>query len=98
MTPKGKYLFPEIHPSQYGESHRRRNLFLPRNLKAKSTDERLKGESQDHAHKIILKWAEMESSGKLEKRKETELEGEFITEIFGEALGTRVGVSVAGGE
>jgi hypothetical protein len=91
VNPKGKYLFPEeIHPSQYGESHRRRNLFLPRNLKACSTDQRLRGEAQEQAHKIILKWAEMESSGKLEKRKETELEGEFLTQVFGEALGYKL--------
>jgi len=44
VTPKGKDLFPEeIHPSRYGESHRRRNLFLPRDLKAKSSDYRLRG-------------------------------------------------------
>jgi hypothetical protein len=32
----------------------------------------------------------MESSGKLEKRKETELEGEFLTQVFGEALGYKL--------
>ncbi len=86
-TNKGNYLFPEIHPSRYGESHRRRNLFLPRDLKGKSTDQRLRGESQEQAHKIILKWADMESSGKLEEQKETAIEGEFLKEVFGEALG-----------
>ena len=89
-TGKGKYLFPEIHPSRYGESHRRRNLFLPRDLKAKSTDQRLRGKSQEEAHKIIIKWAEMESSGKLEEQKETAIEGEFLKEVFGEALGYKL--------
>lgn len=90
MTPKGKYLFSEIHPSRYGESHRRRNLFLPAKLKVASADKRLQDKEQDKAYEIILKWAEMESSGKLEKRKETELEGEFLTQVFGEALGYKL--------
>ncbi len=83
-------MFPETHPSRYGESHRRRNLFLPRNLQSASTDKRLEGDSYNKAHEIILKWADLESSGKLEKHKETELEGEFITQVFGEALGYKL--------
>jgi hypothetical protein len=90
LTPKGKYLFQEIHPSRYGESHRRRNLFLPGKLKAGSTDQRLQGEEQERAHKIILKWAEMESSGKLEEQKETAIEGEFLKDVFGEGLGYKM--------
>ena len=90
MTPKDKYLFQEIHPSRYGESHRRRNLFLPGKLKAGSTDQRLQGEEQDRAYKIILKWAEMESSGKLEEQKETAIEGEFLKDVFGEGLGYKL--------
>jgi hypothetical protein len=90
VTPKDKYLFREIDPSRYGESHRRRDLFLPGKLKERSTDHRLRGELQEQAYKIILNWIELESSGKLEKRKETELEGEFITQIFGEALGYKL--------
>jgi len=90
VTPKGKYLFSETNPIRYGESHRRRNLFLPGKLKERSTDQRLRGESQERAYKIILKWAELESNGKLEKKKETELEGEFLTQVFGEALGYKL--------
>jgi len=91
VTPKGKYLFPEeIHPSRYGESHRRRNLFLPRKLKEHSNDQRLRGESRERAYKIILKWAEMESSGKLAEQNETAIEGEFLKEVFGEGLGYKL--------
>ena len=91
MTPKGKCLFPEeIHPSRYGESHRRRNLFLPRKLKEHSNDQRLRGESRERAYKIILKWAEMESSGKLAEQNETAIEGEFLKEVFGEGLGYKL--------
>lgn len=90
MTPKGTYLFPEAHPARYGESHRRRNLFLPSKLKAGATDKRLEGKARDRAYEIILKWADLESSGKLEKRNEIQLEGEFLTQIFGEALGYKL--------
>lgn len=90
MTPKGKGLFPEDHPSRYGQSYRRRNLFLPRYLKQGAITPLLRGNQQDRAHEIIVKWADLDSSGKLEKRKETEVEGEFLTQIFGEALGYKL--------
>ena len=35
----------------------------------------------------MVKWADLESSGKLLKKKETALEGEFLAEVFGQALG-----------
>jgi len=35
----------------------------------------------------MCKWADIESSGKLDKMKETALEGEFCKDIFGDALG-----------
>ncbi|HLB73406.1 MAG TPA: DNA methyltransferase [Sedimentisphaerales bacterium] len=35
----------------------------------------------------MCKWADIESSGKLDKMKETAIEGEFCKDIFGDALG-----------
>jgi hypothetical protein len=87
MTPKGEHLFPELNKARYGEARRTRHLFLPNLLARESGDKRLEGENQDHAYQIILKWANMESAGKLEPRKETAIESEFLTEVFGEALG-----------
>jgi len=87
MTVKGEGLFPELNPARYGENRRARPLFLPNYLKADSRDNRLKGKAQDNAYEIICRWADLESSGKLEKEKETALEGEFLTHVFGQALG-----------
>jgi hypothetical protein len=85
MTPKGEHLFPELNKARYGESRRLRPLFLPRFLHA--PQKFLEGPDLNRAHKIICKWADIESSGKLEKMKETNIEGEFCKEVFGDALG-----------
>jgi hypothetical protein len=85
MTPKGEHLFPELNKARYGESRRFRPLFLPRFLR--EPQKFLEGPELDRAHEIVCKWAEIESSGKLAKMKETTIEGEFCKEVFGDALG-----------
>jgi hypothetical protein len=80
-------LFPDSNKARYGESRRARPLFLPNILKKESIDNRINGESQNRAYQIILKWADIESSGKLNEMNETAIEGEFCKEIFGESLG-----------
>jgi len=87
MTPKGEHLFPELNKARYGESRCLHPLFLPALLERESHDQRFKGPDQDHAYEIICKWADIESKGKLDKMKETSLEGEFCKDIFGDALG-----------
>lgn len=82
MTPN---LFPESNKARYGEARRFRPLFLPRFLHA--PQKFLEGPELNRAHKIICKWADIESSGKLDKMKETAIEGEFCKEVFGDALG-----------
>jgi type I restriction-modification system DNA methylase subunit len=85
MTPKGEHFWPELNKARYGESRRLRPLFLPRFLQ--TPQKFLEGPEFDHAHEVICKWADIESSGKLEKMKETAIEGEFCKEVFGDALG-----------
>ncbi|MFC1793428.1 Eco57I restriction-modification methylase domain-containing protein [Planctomycetota bacterium] len=85
MTPKGEHLFKEFNKARYGESRRFRPLFLPRLLQ--TPQKFLEGPELNRAHEIICKWADIESSGKLEKMKETAIEGEFCKEVFGDALG-----------
>jgi hypothetical protein len=80
-------LFPDSNKARYGESRRARPLFLPNILKKESIDNRINGENQNRAYQIILKWADIESSGKLNEMNETAIEGEFCKEIFGESLG-----------
>lgn len=89
MTVKEEALFRELNPTRYGENRRARPLFLPNYLKQESHNNLylLKGKSWDQAYEIICRWADLESSGKLEKEKETALEGEFLTQVFGQALG-----------
>ncbi len=81
-------LFPEMYAARYGDSDRRkRRLILPRRLTAAAESTLLRGSEQDHAYEILKKWAELERSGKLEKLSETQIESEFLTEVFGVALG-----------
>jgi len=80
-------LFQEPNRARYGANPDHRNLFLPKYLKEDSRDYRLEGEKQQQAHAILLKWADLESSGKLERKTETALQGEFLAEVFGKALG-----------
>lgn len=87
MAGKEDNLFPKIDTARYGDNRRKRPLFIPNYLKIESQDKRLKGEAQEKAYETILRWADLESNGKLEEEKETSLEGEFITQVFGEALG-----------
>ncbi len=70
------------------EERKRRKLFLPRLLPGWSQGVELETPERDQAHKIILKWADLESAGKLRK-KETSVDAAFLQEVFGEALGYR---------
>ena len=88
MAAKGNVLFPELNTARYGDNRRPRRLFLPKLLESQARDKRfIDNESFANAHKILCKWADLESSGKLQKRKESNLEGEFFAEVFGDALG-----------
>ncbi len=81
-------LFPELNVARYGDAPaRRRGLFLARYLQQAAYDYRLRDKQQEDAHKIIVKWADMESGGRLRLRKESNLEAEFLTEVFGQVLG-----------
>ena len=85
---KEDLLFREMNTARYGDSRRRRRLFLPKLLGGESRDKRVVDNGPfEKAHEIICKWAKLESSGKLQTRKETNIEGEFLTEVFGEVLG-----------
>ncbi|MGD8500149.1 MAG: N-6 DNA methylase, partial [Phycisphaerales bacterium] len=85
MTAKGGHLFPELNKARYGEARRARPLFLPNLLQGPKKF--LEGPKLNRAYEIICKWADIESRGKLQKMKETTIEGEFCKEVFGEALG-----------
>jgi len=76
-----------MDPARYGDNRQKRPLFVQAYLKERSEDNRLQDERQTRAHDIILKWADLESRGALQTQTESNLEGEFLTQVFGEALG-----------
>jgi len=66
-------------------------LFLGRLVDDAGRDKRLDVEPIEEAHAIIIRWADLEKKGRLGKLSETQLEGDFLGEIFGQVLGyTRV--------
>ncbi len=87
MTPKQEHLFGELNTARYGDDRRKRPLFLPGKLREQSRSKLLAGPARDRAYEIMVRWADLESSGRLETQNETALEGEFLTQVFGEALG-----------
>ncbi len=79
-------LFPELHPARNGNGRKRQRLFIPKLLfdasKSKWLDDRI-----EEAHAILVKWADLETSGKLAKKTEKTLHGEFLADVLGRALG-----------
>ncbi len=50
-------------------------------------DAKLEGPAQNRAYEIIKKWADLEKSGELIKKKETAFDAQFLEEIFNRGLG-----------
>ena len=71
MTANQEHLFKEHNKARYGENKHHQNLFLPKYLDKSSLDQRLSNEKQERAYQIAQKWAKLEESGKLSKKKET---------------------------
>ena len=84
---QAEVLIKGMEGARYGESEGHRGLFLPRFLAGDADDFKLRDAAQERAHEIIIRWADLELSGKLGRKKETSLQGEFLTEVFGEGLG-----------
>ncbi len=58
-----------------------------RRILDKAADDRQIDDQIKQAHPILIKWADLESSGRLGKLKETQVQGNFLAEVFGQALG-----------
>lgn len=66
-------------------------LFLGRLVDEAGRAPYLDIEPIEAAHAIVIRWADLEKKGRLGKLSETQLEGDFLAEIFGQVLGyTRV--------
>ena len=77
--------FPEETP-QAVRHPRSERLILPRLLDRAAESRQLEGADLDTAHEILIKWADLESSGQLQKMHENQLQGEFFGDVFGSAL------------
>ncbi len=64
---------------------RHRHLILPRFLNDKAERRPKEDPDLEEAHKILIKWADLESNGYLAK-KEISLDSQFLDEVFGDAL------------
>jgi len=62
-------------------------LVLGRFLKEAATHKLLDDADIDRAHAVLVRWADLESKGRLAKFNETQMQGDFLTQVFGEALG-----------
>jgi len=85
-------LFQEINTSHFGDNLRKRTIFLPKLLEEKTKVNMILFDNEQfrNAHKTFCKWADIESSDKIKQRTESNLEGEFFKEIFGDALGYKL--------
>ena len=86
MNPGQQSLFPDMDGTQFGNG-RRRALILPKLLARAARDVRLQTDAQRQSHDILVRWADLETGGKLLRRKEKTLHGEFLADVFGKALG-----------
>ncbi len=84
----GRGLFEEKVVQLERRIRRQRALFIPHLLrKAVESNPHLKDESYERCYTIILKWADLETSGKLENWTETSVDVLFLKDVFGEGLG-----------
>ncbi len=62
-------------------------MILGRLLDSAGKDKRLDEVALGNAHAVLVKWADLETKGRLGKLRETQLQGDFLAQVFGEALG-----------
>jgi len=80
-----KLFFPESPVAQ--RQPKTDKLILANYLKLAARDMRLDEPELRAGHAILVKWAQLESSGRLRKLNETQMQGDFLAQVFGEALG-----------
>ncbi len=62
-------------------------LILARYLDEEATKKTFDESAISAAHAVLVKWADLETGGTLGKLKETQMQGDFLAEVFGDALG-----------
>jgi len=80
-------LFKDV-PARAARQPKSDRLVLGRLLKEQADRPDLDWEdSIGKAHEILVRWADNERSGRLAKLTETQLQGDFLRDVFGDALG-----------
>ena len=62
-------------------------LILPSFLRDAAADKRFDDDVLRAAHAVLVRWADLESSGRLATLNESQMQGDFLAQVFGEALG-----------
>jgi len=57
-------------------------LILPSFLKDAAEDKRLDEKELKAAHAVLVKWADLETSGRLAELNETQMQGDFLAQVF----------------
>ena len=89
-THNGPGLFDEQERELERRIRRQRAALHPALVREAAESVQLRGEAQDRAHEIVLRWADLETSGRLPEYKETSVDTQFLDQIFGEGLGYQV--------
>lgn len=84
MTPKTLFSTDSTVAMRQPKTDR---LILGRFLKDAAGDMRLDEGVMKAAHAVLVKWADLETSGRLGKLNETQMQGDFLAQVFGDALG-----------
>jgi hypothetical protein len=79
-------LFP-VDPPLASRQPKTDRLILARFLKLAASDKRLDEAQLRAAHAVLVKWADLETSGRLAKLNENQMQGDFLAQVFGDALG-----------
>lgn len=66
---------------------RQRALFIPRILTDAAKRAHVDSEAQESAYQLALRWADLETSGRLPGFKETSVDTQFMDQLFGQGLG-----------
>ncbi len=89
-APADEPLLAEIDRRYERRTRRQRTLFIPRFVREEAGKPPLDGERRDRAHAIALRWAQLETLGRLHDDRETSIDVRFLDELFGEGLGYSV--------
>ena len=84
MEAKSLYSFDSPVAARQPKTDR---LILASYLKTAAQSKKLDQGELKRAHQVLLKWADLERSGRLAGLNETQMQGDFLAQVFGEALG-----------